>query len=203
MAIRFRKLCHLWFFVLSTSAGCQHIPGHAGTTGPSRIAITAEAGSEVVITKYGGGPPIPTQPSAAAPEMLLPPLDRIDDPLPLEEPGPFAPPAALTALQPSEAPAPGFFPAAQLPMALGEIEEEVWSLDRGEPLVDAINRLRQQAGYALSAADGLPNWVITEPAEYRGEFRSMLAWLMAGFAHTVPRPVITMHPNSLLRLEAE
>ncbi len=214
MASQLKRLCrHLCFVVLGASAGCQHMPGPlaGSTSGSSRIAITAEAGSEVVINKYGGGQPVPPQPSAEVSEMLLHPLDRIDDPLPLDEPGPFAPPARIEALQPRETPASDLFaplprPAPRpepLPMVLGEIKAKVWSLRRGEPLVEAIDRLRKDTGYALSAAEGLPNWVITEPAEYRGEFRDMLAWLVSGFAHTEPRPIITLHPNNLLRLEAE
>lgn len=189
MTIRSTSLCSL---VLVALTGCQQ-GLERQSPGTSRIAITAEAGSEVVITKYGGAPS-PTLQHAAEPELLLAPIDSISAPLPLNEPPPLRQESTLASLQLESNPP---------PMPLGRIEEEVWTLRQGETLSAAINRLRQRAGYALSADDDLPRWVITEPAEYRGDFRDMLVWLMDGFAHTVPRPVITLHPNSLLRLEAE
>ena len=48
-----------------------------------------------------------------------------------------------------------------------------------------------------------PVWEITAEAAFSGEFEEALAWLMAGFEHTRPRPVLSIHSNDIVRLDAE
>ncbi len=185
-------------FVAST--GCQH-ESSALFNGPApraaaQIQITAESGSEVVITKYAssgeGGQPEHTN---SAQEILV------------REPAAFLSsrtmfpsksPATISALADPTVPA---FP--ETPAPLGNLRQRQWEVRAGETLYQAISRFAERAQHSAKKPQVLPVWEITADAAFEGEFVEALEWLMEGFAHTEPRPVLTVHPNRLILLTAE
>ena len=173
--------------------GCQGIQGLAPSDeSRSRIVITAQSGSEVVLTKnvHGSGPP-PRAPDAEAafPLHALPGAPA-PDVLPLPEERPDDDAVAL----PTQ-------PAAIPP--LGALRAEPWRVHPGETLFEAVSRFAIRAGRTAQKPETYPVWEITTEASFEGEFEAALEWLMAGFEHTNPRPVLSLHPNGIVRLMAE
>ena len=157
-------------------AACQGTGGLA-MPGESRIIITAEPGSEVVLNKHVG--------DAAADD--LPAADT---------PAPTA--ARPESVAPAATPAP-----APAPSRLGELRREPWRVHSGEALFDAVSRFATRTGRTALKDEPYPVWEITAAAAFNGEFEAALEWLMDGFGHVSPRPVLSLHPNGILRLAAE
>ena len=173
--------------------GCQGIPGLVPPgEDRSRIVITAQSGSEVVLTKnvHGSGPPNRApDPEAAFPEHARPGAAALDVlPVPEERPD-------------GDAVTPPTQPAAIPP--LGALRAEPWRVRPGETLFEAVSRFAIRARRTAQKPETYPVWEITTEASFEGEFEAALEWLMAGFEHTNPRPVLSLHPNGIVRLMAE
>ncbi len=167
--------------------GCGEMSEFASAGGErSRVVITAQSGSEVVLTKNVGGartsaPPWIGEPvgDSLVPGALTPDADR----------------AEAVAEEPDAG------PAAAPP--LGEVRERPWRVTDGETLFQAVSRFAGRAGYTARKPEQYPVWEVTVDASYSGEFEGALGWLMAGFEQADPRPVISLHPNRIVRLAAE
>ena len=173
--------------------GCQGLDGLAPPGGePSRIIITAQSGSEVVLTKNVHGQFGTTQlPISASTE----PGESVADAV-LAEDLPSRRDAAAT--PPPESPV-----QSEEAEQLGEIRHEPWRVQPGETLFEAVSRFASRARHTAQKADPYPVWEITADASFTGEFEEALEWLMAGFAHSSPRPILSLYPNGIVRLEAE
>ena len=173
--------------------GCQGIQDLAPSDeSRSRIVITAQSGSEVVLTKnvHGSGPPPRAPDAEAAFPLHALPGALAPDVLPLPEARPDDDAVAL----PTQ-------PAAIPP--LGALRAEPWRVQPGETLFEAVSRFAIRAGRTAQKPETYPVWEITTEASFEGEFEAALEWLMAGFEHTNPRPVLSLHPNGIVRLMAE
>ena len=142
-----------------------------------RITITAQSGSEVVLTKnvHGDSPsertPLPTFPeprhddvAAVAPDTVrtLPGAPDSDaTPLPVQG----------TAVAP-----------------LGDVRIEPWRVHQGETLFEAVSRFANRAGRTAQKSERYPIWEVTAEASFSGDFEAALEWLMGGFEHTVRAP---------------
>lgn len=139
---------------------------------------------------HGSGPPLRApdtesafpghaRPEAPAPDVLPVPEERPD----------------------GDAAAPPTQPAA-IPR-LGALRAEPWRVRPGEILFEAVSRFAIRAGRTAQKPETYPVWEITTEASFEGEFEAALEWLMAGFEHTNPRPILGLHPNGIVRLMAE
>ena len=168
--------------------GCQGLDGLAQTgEGRSRITISAQSGSEVVLTKNVNGPRS-GEDTHASELAALADAGR-------EEALPVQPDAANGHV------APATLPTAARP--LGEVRDRPWRVQPGKTLFNAVSRFAERAGRTAQKAERYPVWEITAAAAFSGEFEAALAWLMAGFEHTRPRPVLSIHSNGIVRLDAE
>ena len=168
--------------------GCQGLDGLAQTgEGRSRITISAQSGSEVVLTKNVHG----SRSGEDMPSRELAAFDDVgrDESLPVQPDtwnGHVASTTAPTTVRP-----------------LGEVRDEPWRVHPGETLFDTVSRFAERAGRTAQKAERYPVWEITAEAAFTGEFEAALAWLMAGFEHARPRPVLSLHSNGIVRLDAE
>ncbi len=181
---------------LLTVLGLQGCQGLDDLTPPggerSRIIITAQSGSEVVLTKNVHGPSDVLQ--VQNPEGTEP-GDSVFGAIPVDEhPSPRVE---------SVAPAPDEPTPSGQTGRLGEIRDEPWRVQPGETLFEAVSRFATRAGRTAQKADRYPVWEITANASFSGGFEEALEWLMGGFAHASPRPVLSLYPNGIVRLEAE
>lgn len=197
----------------------RNLAAKSGGYPTTHIDITAEAGSEVVVSKYVGLPdggfgtetaPLDAELDASEiPAFTFLPTSLDTTPVPVEvlESGtevlPPAGtitdaviPATVDIIEPPD-------PRPSLPVTLGEIRIEPWAVHPGETLLDALQRFARRSGYSVQKAVGSTTWEITTPASFEGDFEGALNWLMTGFAHTDPRPVLTLHPNQVVRLSVE
>lgn len=175
--------------------------GSDGSRATSRIEITAQPGSEIVITKYATPGPVGGVPTSES----LPP-DGFFEPLPslatleLEDEVDLA--VDLARLESADREV-VVEPPPLRPSRLGAIREAQWTVQSGETLLATVRRFAGRADHTVTKADDLPVWEVTANAAFSGQFHDALSWLMAGFVHTQPRPVITIHPNRVIRLSAE
>ena len=156
----------------------------------ARISVIAEAGSEVVITKYDRD----DQVDPYAPSVLRTDYD-------------------LGAMEPVEARAVGLSsdpatpllrpPALEPPTPLGVAEPRPWTVQSGDSLLATLTRFAAREGYRVEKAEPYPVWRLTTDAAFHGDFEEALEWLIAGFHHTAPRPALTLHPNRVIRLDSE
>jgi len=197
-------------------AGCSELAIPKRTADGDQIRITAQSGSEVVMNKYVGadspkpaaGATPPRSPKAAGPlsdkdlDALLLPLSADKPQAPRLEARSSAPSPAAPKPPPKPA-VPKPAPAAKPPGPLGGVRRLPWHVRPGETLFKTVTRFAERAGHSAQKAEPFPVWEITVAASYSGDFRGALDWLMAGFAHADPRPVLRLHPNRILRLSAE
>ena len=177
---RFANLFRI--FLCLFCAGCQYgaPPQRFGTTGAKQpITITAQSGSEVVLHKYAGLPnsPLPVSPLPAA-------TAQTDQP------------AFLSGYQAGPSDAIASYP-------LGGLQNLPWITRPGETLTETLQRFVQREGYTFQRPNPYPVWEIQAQATFDGVFEDALQWLMQGFSHVSPRPVLTLHPNRVLRLNTE
>ena len=175
-------------FVGPFLSGCQGLESLAPTDeSRSRITISAQSGSEVVLTKNVHGSR--RAEDAPSPALAAFGVARREEVLPAQSDAGIEQGASTSV------------PTSVRP--LGEIRQEPWRVKPGETLFDAVKRFADRAGRTAQKAERYPVWEITAEAAFSGEFEEALAWLMAGFEHTRPRPVLSIHSNRIVRLDAE
>ena len=191
-----RQICLLGVFLcLPAATACQPLPQavQGNWDGAQRISITAEAGSEIVITKYGD--------TGAGATQLPSEITPLQDP---DAAFAFLPAARVEVDPPLPKPEIEHLPLPSAgPVPLGTLRAEPWRVRAGETLIDAVRRFAQREGYTVRKPDPYPIWQITADAEYEGVFDDALLWLMRGFAHVDPHPILTLHPNRVIRLATE
>ena len=169
--------------------GCQGIPGLVPPgEDRSRIVITAQSGSEVVLTKnvHGSGPPNRApDPEAAFPEHARPGAAALDV-LPVPEERPDG-----DAVTPPHS-------ARRHPPARRIACRALARAARRNPCSRPCRALQSAQGRTAQKPETYPVWEITTEASFEGEFEAALEWLMAGFEHTNPRPVLSLHPNGIV-----